>query len=219
VAANHLQTLRSMKKHSHSRAVNITCKLLVIITVGVLIVSCRTTPPPPPLQSTDDEVIINLARLNGLMGVRAQSYRYELQPDEVLLITWRAQKNGVDLRDDTATHKVTFEHYQKYDQNYPAFDQLKGKRFVDIEILEPGHSWNPESWKVSLKFAGYHRFFHYFDERASSMTRLSENHSIERGLANVLLNLRYENKKKDVWTLKIEAQIKTKDTSRSEREK
>lgn len=208
-----------MKTHDHFRAMNFARKLLVIVMVCALVVSCRTTPPSPPSPSTDDTVIINLARLNGLMGLRAQSYRYELQPDEILLIAWRAQKNGVDLRGDTSTRQVTFEQFQKYDQNYPAFDQLKGKRFVDIEILEPGHSWNPESWKVSLKFAGYHRFFHYYDERASSMTRLSENYSIERGSTNILLNLRYENKKKDVWTLKIEAQIRAKDASPAKREK
>ena len=181
-----------MKHHNHFRAVNTTCKLLAIMTVGALIASCRTTPPPP---STDDAVTINLARLNDLMGVRAQSYRYELQPGEVLVISSRAQKNGVDLRDDTFTREVTFEQYQKYDRSYPAFDRLKGKRFVDIEILEPGHSWNSESWKVSLKFAYYNRFFHYYEKMTSSMMALSENSSIQRGSPNVLLNLRYEDKK------------------------
>lgn len=186
------------------------------MTVGALAVGCRTT---PPTTSTDDAVIINLARLNDLLGVKAQSYRYELQPGEVLVISSRAQKNGVDLRDDTFKREVTFEQYQKYDWNYPAYDRLKGKRFVDIEILKPGHSWNPESMKVSLKFAGYNKFYHYFEEPTRTMTRLSENIFIQRGSPNLLLNLRYEDKKGDVWTLKIEAQIKTKDASRSEREK
>ncbi len=208
-----------MKTDIRFQMVNVSCKLLAVMIVSASAISCRTPQPQPPPSSTDDAVIINLARLNDLMGVRAQSYRYELQPDEVLMISSRAQKNGVDLRGDTFTREVTFEQYQKIDRNYPAFDRLKGKRFVDIEILEPGHSWNSGSWKVSLKFAGYNRFFHYYEKMTNSTTRLSENDFIERGPANALLNLRYQDQKGDVWTLKIEAQIRARDASLSEHEK
>lgn len=182
--------------------------LCLIFTIAFL-VGCRTPQPPAPQTSANEATEAtkrDIARIFNLMGVAAQTYEFDLKTNEVLLVHFHAQKNGVDEKGDTFTQEMIYPHYEKFDRNYPTFEPQKEKRTIDVEILQPGHSWNPDDVKVSVRMPTYHRFFH-FDPPNNSKTVFNPQRRIERNQKHRLLDLRYSYKNGDVRTLTVEAEI------------
>jgi hypothetical protein len=202
----------------YPQAQKCVCTVLAVAAAGVLLTACRTPEPsrpegsPPQALRQDDSVITGLARLNGLLGITARSYAFDLQPTETLAVTFHAQKNGVDEPGNTFTHVVDFGVYQKFDRNYPTYEPQEGKRLVDIEILEPGHSWNPDLVKVAVRLPGFDRYF-YYERPTNSSTEFSKDAWISRGGRNVLLKLRYQEPKGNTRTLTVEAEIRSNKSS------
>jgi hypothetical protein len=196
----------------YPQAQEFVCTVLAVAAAGVLLTACRTPEPsrpegsPPQALRQDDSVITGLARLNGLLGITARSYAFDLQPTESLAVIFHAQKDGVDEPGDTFTRVVDFKVYQEFNRNYPTYEPLEGKRLVDIEILQPGHVGDPDLVKVAVRLPGFDRYFLY-ERPTNSSTEFSKDAWIGRGRRNVLLKLRYQEPKGDIRTLTVEAEI------------
>jgi hypothetical protein len=202
----------------HLKAQKVVSTILALTAAGVLATGCRTPEPSrpeargPEALRQDDPVRIGLERLNLLFGVMARSYTFELQPTESLVVTFHAQKNGVDEREDTFTRVVDFHIYQQYNLNYPTWEPLVGQRFVDVEILQPGHSWNQDRVKVSVRLPDFERCF-YYDKPTNTATEFGQDATIHRGRRNLLLKLRYREPNGDIRTLAVEGEIRPVKTS------
>ena len=184
---------------------------LAITCVLVLLTGCQT-PKPSSLNASDDLKLDSLkrdsARLFGIMGITARSYEFDLRPSEMMVVRFRSQKNGVDEKDDTFTREIPFPVYEKFDKNYPTFEPLKGKRRIDVEILEPGHTWNPDRIKISVRVPGFERYF-YFERPKSRSTSLGATLWLDRNENHRLLELTYSYANGDVRTLTVQAEIET----------
>lgn len=188
-------------------------RIVVVIALLVLMTGCRTPAPLPKSGLTNknqenDSSRIEIARLDRILGITAQYYKFELHSNESLLVSFHAQKNNVDVKSDTFTHETSFKVYQKFDKNYPTFERMGDFRFLDIEILQPGHTWNPDLVKVSIRVPGFERYF-YFAKPDSGSTRLVQKPWIARNEINRLLDLNYQNHNGEVHTLTVDAEIRS----------
>jgi len=177
--------------------------------VVILLTACRTPGPRLPDAVTVDAASNrDIARLYKILGITAKSYKFDLQPSELLLVRFHAKKNGVDEKDDTYTHEVTFPVYEKFGRGYPTYEPLIDKRVIDVEIQMPGYTWNPDLIKVSVKVPGFEKFF-YLEKPKSSRTSFSPNTRITRNEKTRLLELDYKYSNGDVRTVTVEAEIES----------
>jgi hypothetical protein len=177
---------------------------------GLLLASCQATKPV----HEDDPNHIAVARLNWLLGINARTYAFTLRPGESLVVTFRARKNGADEPGDSFTHVIDYDVYQKFDQNYPTFEPLHGKRFVDIQILNAGRAWNlrqvsADEVKVTVSLPSFERNYLYNDP-ANSSTEFGKGSEILAGPPTVLLKLHYEYRTGEKRELTVEAQIRSR---------
>ncbi|HEY1172734.1 MAG TPA: hypothetical protein VGH19_15310 [Verrucomicrobiae bacterium] len=115
----------------------------------------------------------------------------------------------MDVKDDTFTHEITYPVFVQMNKNYPTFEPLSGKRYLDIEILEPGTSWNPDQRKISVRMPGLMRFFYFPEPSQGATTGLTPKLWIKRDEKNHrLLEIKYSYKNGEARKLTIDAEIK-----------